>query len=147
MASRTGLTDAVRAFRVDDVAAALDETPELLGARNERGRNWLHLCAMTKAPDAAGTAGSIAMADLLLARGLGLDEPAFTEGAWKATPLWHAIAFGRNLALAEHLLKLGCDANHCLFAAAWNRDVTAIELWWPEAVARVPPWSITTKVP
>ena len=128
MASKTALAEAVKAFRVEAVEAALDQTPRLIEVRNERGRNWLHLCAMTPAKGPSKRARSIALADLLLGRRLGLDEPAFTEGPWRATPLWHAIAFGRNLALAEHLLKLGCDPNHCLFAAAWNRDVAAIDL-------------------
>ncbi len=35
---------------------------------------------------------------------------------------------GRNLTLAKHLLKRGCDPNHCLWAAAYHDDVEAIEL-------------------
>ena len=34
----------------------------------------------------------------------------------------------RDLALAEHLLKLGADPDHCLFAAVWNEDHEAIRL-------------------
>jgi hypothetical protein len=41
----------------------------------------------------------------------------------KATPLWHAIAFGRNLPLAKFLLSRGSDPHHCLFAAAYNGDI------------------------
>jgi ankyrin repeat protein len=65
---------------------------------------------------------------LLIDLGLGLDAPAFREGEWQATPLWFTIAWGRNLPLAEHLLKLGANPNFCLFAAVWNDDRAAIRL-------------------
>jgi uncharacterized protein len=71
---------------------------------------------------------SIRTADVLLARGIKLSEYAFTEGKWKATPVWHCVARGGNLALAEHLLRLGADPNYSFFAAAWNSDVEAIDL-------------------
>jgi ankyrin repeat protein len=35
---------------------------------------------------------------------------------------------GRNLALAEHLLRLGADPNYSFFAAAWNDNIEAIDL-------------------
>ena len=65
---------------------------------------------------------------MLLAHGLDLDAEAFTEDAWKATPLWFAIARGRNLLLAEYLLERGCDPNYALWAAAFNDDLEAIDL-------------------
>lgn len=125
MVSKTSLRESVRAHRRAEVAEALAARPDLLAARDERGRGWLHQACMAPATDAGA---SIRTADLLLDLGLGIDDAAFTEGAWKATPLWHAIARGRNLALAEHLLKLGCDPNHSLFAAVWNEDRAAIRL-------------------
>ncbi|WP_163078698.1 ankyrin repeat domain-containing protein, partial [Acinetobacter baumannii] len=78
--------------------------PDLLGHRDERGRSWLHLACATP-----GT--GVAMADLLLGLGLALDDAAFTEGAWRATPLWFAVARGSNHPLAEHLLACGADPN------------------------------------
>ncbi len=125
MVSKTSLRESVRAHRWPEVAEALAAKPALLGVRDERGRGWLHQACMAPATDAEA---SIRTVDLLLGLGLGLDDAAFTEGAWRATPLWHAISRGRNLALAEHLLKLGCDPDHCLFAAAWNEDRAAIRL-------------------
>lgn len=126
MASKTSLRESVRAHRWADVAAQLDLRPDLLDARDERGRGWLHLACI--APAKGDPADSIRTADLLLKRGLGIDDAAFTEGEWRATPLWHAVSHGRNLALARHLLERGADPNHCLFAAAWNHDVDAIAL-------------------
>jgi uncharacterized protein len=121
MVSKTSLTESVRGRRVDEVRAGLAERPDLLGHRDERGRSWLHLaCSVPKTP--------VAMADLLLGLGLGLDDAAFTEGAWQATPLWFAVARGQNHALAEHLLRLGCNPDYCLFAAAWNEDRATIRL-------------------
>ena len=93
------------------------------------GRNWLHLCCGVdvrgKAPAAEQ---SVRTAGVLLAHGLDLDAEAFTEDAWKATPLWFAIARGRNLLLAEYLLERGCDPNYALWAAAFNDDLEAIDL-------------------
>src|SRR5262245_7314479 len=131
MASVTGLTRHVRALDADAVASALDESPELLDRRDDRGRSWLHLCCsvdVTKRPDDVG--GSVAIVDDLLGRGLGIDDAAFTEhdGAWRATPLWYSIARGGNRRLAQHLLERGCDPNHTLWAAGFRDDVEAIDL-------------------
>ena len=127
MASKTSLLPLVRAFDWKAVAASLDERPPLIACRDQRGRNWLHICCASplKRRDAKP---SIRTADVLLERGIDLNAHAFTEGRWKATPVWYCVAFGRNLALAEHLLKLGASAQHSLYAAAYNRDVAAIRL-------------------
>lgn len=124
MVSKTGLRESVRAHRWREVEKGLTERPDLTEASDERGRNWLHHACMSPGEDEA----SIRTVEVLLAAGLGLDAAAFTEGAWRATPLWHAISRGRNLKLAEHLLKLGADPNYCLFAAVWNEDRDAIRL-------------------
>ncbi len=124
MASRTSLREAVRAHRWKDVAKGLAERPDLRDVSDERGRNWLHVACMVPGGDAA----SIRTADVLLRLGFGIDAPAFTEGAWCATPLWHVISRGRNLKLAAHLLRLGANPDYCLFAAVWNEDRAAIRL-------------------
>jgi len=124
MVSKTRMTELVRGHRANELARALAEAPALLDYRDERGRNWLHLCCMAR-PKAA--AASVRTAEILL-RDYDVNAPAFVEGTWKATPLWHAIAFGRNLPLAKFLLSRGSDPNHCLFAAAYNDDADAIRL-------------------
>ena len=125
MVSKSSLKEDVRAFCWQGLAEAFAARPDLVQARDERGRNWLHLCCATPGGDAGD---SIRTADLLLELGLGLETPAFTEGEWRATPLWFSIAWGKNLPLAAHLLKLGSTPRYCLFAAIWNNDIAAIRL-------------------
>lgn len=121
MVSKTSLIESVRGHHVEEVRAGLAERPDLLGNRDERGRGWLHLaCSVPGTP--------MAMAELLLGLGLGLDDAAFTEGAWRATPLWFAVARGINYPLAAYLLGRGCNPNYSLFAAAWNEDRATIQL-------------------
>jgi hypothetical protein len=127
MVSKTSLLPLVRAHDWRAVEAGLKENTALIAHRVEKGRNWLHITCMAplKGRDPED---SLRQADLLLDLGLGLDDPAFVEGEWKATPVWHAIAFEPNLALAEHLLRKGASPNYSLFAASWRHDDAAIEL-------------------
>jgi hypothetical protein len=128
--SKTALTELVKRFHWKEVAAGLDENPALTGYRDERGRGWLHLCCSidVKAKPKLNVKDGIKLAGLLLDRGFDIDMPAFTEGDWHATPLWHAIGRGHNLELAKFLLERGCDPNHCLWAAAFNNDYDAMRL-------------------
>jgi hypothetical protein len=128
VASRTALTKLVRSHDADGVSAALAESPNLVEWRDERGRGWLHLCCMARPSPGRGAVKSVATADVLVGLGFDIDDAAFTEDTWRATPLWHAVARGQNLLLAQHLLELGADPNHCLFAAAYNKDLAAIDL-------------------
>jgi hypothetical protein len=127
MASKTSLLEAVRAFDWKTVDTELRERPELLGHREAREKNWLHVLCSTRLKGRK-PAASIKTADVLLEHGINLHAHAFTEGTWKATPVWWCVSWGRNLALAEHLLKLGATADYCMFAACWNDDVAALDL-------------------
>jgi hypothetical protein len=127
MTSKAAVTDMVRGHRAAEAAAALAAKPALMEARDKRGRTWLHLACMVP-PGPGREADSIATADMLLGLGLGIDDAAFREGEWAATSLWHAIAWGRNLPLARHLIARGANPNFSLFAAAWNDDRAAIRL-------------------
>ena len=80
MVSKTGMRKPVASFRWCEVDAALAVSPSLLGVRNERGRNWPHLCR-----------GVDIAAETLLRRGLDVNMEASTERAWRAPPLWFAI--------------------------------------------------------
>jgi ankyrin repeat protein len=129
MTSRTQLIRAVRELRSDEVRKAAQAEPSLAAYRDERGRSLLHICCSVDIADKKLSAsGSVRMAQALLDAGLDVNEAAFREGSWKATPLWYAIARGRNLKLARFLLERGSDPNHCLWAAAHREDVAAIEM-------------------
>ena len=71
---------------------------------------------------------SIRTVDVLLSAGIDIDQEAFREQSWKATPLWYAVSRGENRRLAAHLLQKGCDPNHCLWAAAFRDDIATIKL-------------------
>jgi len=130
MISKTALTELVKRFAWKDVARGLDDNPKLLAHRDERGRNWLHLCCGVdvRAHKELAPADGVKLASLLLERGIDIDAPAFIEGTWRATPLWYTISRGHNLKLAEFLLKRGCDPNHSLWAAVFKDDLAAIRL-------------------
>jgi uncharacterized protein len=127
MVSKTSLLPLVRAFDWKAVSSSLQERPSLVAHRDKRGRNWLHICCATALGN-RDARPSMRTADVLLARGIDLDDHAFTEGRWRATPVWFCVAFGRNLRLAEHLLRRGASPQHSLYAAAYNRDAAAIRL-------------------
>ena len=130
MASKTSLTAAIRRFDVDAVSRGLAERPALLDHRDDRGRNWLHLTASISLPEhpALLPEDSIHLARHLLELGLPINGPAFSEGSWQATPLWFAVARGRNPALARWLLESGSSPEHCLWAAAFRDDEAMLGL-------------------
>ena len=129
MTSRTQLIEFVTSLRWKDVASALRAQPELSAFTDKRGRNLLHLCCgVNVAQKGLPAADSVRTCDALLAAGLDVNREAFREGDWKATPLWYAVSRGENRALAKHLLSLGADPNHCLWAAAFRDDVATIRL-------------------
>jgi ankyrin repeat protein len=129
MTSRTQLLDLVKSLKWKDVAAALRAQPELIAFTDKRGRNLLHLCCgVHVAKKGLKAASSTRTCDALLEAGLDLNREAFSEGSWKATPLWYAVSRGENRALARHLLERGADPDHCLWAAAFRDDVATIRL-------------------
>ncbi|MEM7020066.1 MAG: ankyrin repeat domain-containing protein [Pseudomonadota bacterium] len=130
MASKTRLLALIKTYGVEGIIAGLQESPELLEFRDERGRNWLHLCAsvdVMKKPD-LNVNDSVRLAEKLLGLGLDINAPAFTEGAWQATPLWYAVGRGHNLPLASFLLEHGSMPEHCLWVASFNEDFEMLRL-------------------
>jgi hypothetical protein len=125
--SRARLFGSIKALDLEAVASLLAAQPALAGVIDNRRRNPLHfLCSL---PGKTKTAArSIALARHLLGAGIGIDAPAFVEGAFRATPLWYAISRGRNLPLARFLLQEGSTPEYCLWAAGFADDVEAIDL-------------------
>ncbi len=130
MTSKTTITKQVRSFDVAGVTESLDAAPDLLQVRDERGRTWLHLCCSVDVTNRSKVDrhASVVLAAALIERGLNINDSAFTEGTWRATPVWFSVARGHNLDLAEFLLERGADPNHALFAASFNDDFAAIDL-------------------
>ena len=117
--SKTRLTACVRAFDTDAVVAGLQARPDLLhytDEADERGRNWLHLCASVdaRARDLS-PADAIPLAAALLDFGIDVNAAAFTEGTWQATPLWYAVSRGGNIDPRPLPAGLGIDARNTAF--------------------------------
>lgn len=129
MISKTRFLELVKDLKWKEVAQGLSENPALLGFRDERGRNWLHLACGVKVKERGfQVSDSIKTAEVLLNAGLDINQEAFREPDFKATPLWYAIAHGQNVKLAEFLLQRGSVPHYCMWAAAYNDDAAAIRL-------------------
>jgi uncharacterized protein len=128
--SKAAMLTLVRDLRAADVRAALASNPALLEARDKRGRNWLHLaCGVNVTKRKLAARDSVRTAEVLLVAGLALESVAFREAdGFEATPLWYSVAWGRNLELAKHLVSLGANPRHCLWAAAFNDDPAMVRL-------------------
>jgi ankyrin repeat protein len=127
--SKTALIALIKDLDWRSVKTALAEHPELLKYRGYKGANLLHVCCgLDIEKRGLSAADSIKMAGVLLDASLDVNDESFTEGSWKATPLWYAISHGKNLELAKYLLKRGADPEHCLWAAAFNDDAAAVRL-------------------
>ncbi len=124
--SKTRLFHSIKSLDREAVADLLAAHPELKQVKDQRRRNALHfLCSL---PADSRRERSLELARYLLGIGFGINEPAFVEGPFQATPLWYAISRGRNLPLAKLLLKKGSTPEHCLWAAGFKDDVEAIDL-------------------
>jgi ankyrin repeat protein len=129
MISKTAMLTLVKELRWKEARDGFAEKPDLLRIRDKRGRTWLHVaCAVNVDKRRAALRNSIRMAEVLLDLGLDINDAAFTEENFKATPLWYTIAFGKNIPLAKFLLSRGSDPNYCMFAAAYNDDAAALHL-------------------
>ena len=137
--SKAAVLSLVKAHDYAAVRAALKAYPEILTYRGRKGENLLHVCCgVAGGVGARRRKASVKTAEVLIDAGLGIEDAAFTEGEWKATPLWYAIARGRNLSLAAYLIKRDASPEHCMWAAAYNDDPAAIRLLF-EAGAHVDP--------
>ncbi len=127
--SKSRLLALIRDLDWRSVKAALEANAELLEYRGDKGKNLLHVCCGIEIEKRGlSAADSIKTAGVLLDASIDINREAFTEGEWKATPLWYAVSRGKNLKLAKYLLERGADPEHCLWAAAFNDSPAAIRL-------------------
>ncbi len=129
--SRSALFAAVRNHRAKEVAAILRDRLELVSATDGAGRTPLQICARQRVSTAAEARAGLATARALLKAGADVNavQSIHEDGeVFPATALWYALAWGRNLPLASHLLKLQADPNHCMFALVWADDLRSAKL-------------------
>ena len=123
--SKTALFEAAKRWDAPAVAAILSAAPDLLSARDARGRMALHIaCAAKPGPgqreaDGTKTVAALLAAGAELEAAVPMDED---EGDFRATPLWYALSRGENRALVRFLLDRGADASSSLWAAVWRDD-------------------------
>jgi ankyrin repeat protein len=128
--SKARIFEAVKRLDQETTRRLLDAKPALLTATDRPGRTLLHLACSVDC-DALGVpeASAAAMVNFLLDRGLEIDAPI---GRDKVTPLFAAVARGRNATLVKLLLKRGANVRSApgggLFAAGWWNDVEIMEL-------------------
>jgi hypothetical protein len=128
-ASKTRVFEWVCGFQWRPLEAALRAEPRLTPLVAERRRNLLHLCcSVNPKRRRLRAADGVKTAAVLLAAGIDVEREAFSEGTWKATPVWYTVSRGENLALTRYLLDRGASPEHSLWAAAFKEDLAAIEL-------------------
>ena len=123
--SKARLFEAIKNLDAEATRSLLTAKPALLEATDRQGRTLLHLacgvnCAALGVPDGEATA----LVNFLLDLGLDIDTPI---GRDKVTPLFTAVATGRNPTLVKLLLERGANVRSApgggLFAAGWWNDV------------------------
>lgn len=118
--------EAAKRWDAAKVARLAADAPGLVQATDARGRSALHLCAGQPVKDALDPAdASIATAMALIQAGADINAVhEIPDGAevFAATPLWYAVARGKNLPLVKALLRAGANPDHCLWAAVWAND-------------------------
>lgn len=137
--SKTAIVSLVKAHDYVAVRAALNAHSELLAYRGKKGENLLHTCCGARiGTDARRRRASVKTAEALIDAGIDVDDEAFTEDEWKATPLWYAVGRAKNLTLAAYLIERGANPEYCMWAAAYNDDPAAVRLLY-KAGAKVDP--------
>jgi uncharacterized protein len=120
--SKTALFNAAKRWDVKTLAALLSSAPDLIDAKDPRGRKALHIACSVK-PGTPGTQEPNGMRTVSALFQCGADLHDYVpleEGRFKATPVWYAVAHGDNLSLVKMLLRRGARADNCLYAAVWN---------------------------
>jgi len=126
--SKTALFKAAKTWDVKALETLLAEAPHLIDATDPRGRKAIHIACAVK-PGTPGTKepNGIRTVSALLRRPGDLhDHVGLEEGAFKATPVWWAVAHGDNLPLVKMLLKRGARADNCLWAVVWNDNADVL---------------------
>jgi len=130
--SQTRIIEAVQKLDLTTTKALLKNKPSLLNVWNRQGRNLLHLaCGANVKKLGVPEATAARMVDFLLDQGMKIEEPGLS-GRDPCTPLFFAVAFGRNLTVVKLLIKRGAKPSLApgggLFAAGWWGDVKILDV-------------------
>lgn len=130
--NRRKFFEAAARWDVSAVRELLGVEPALVRSVDERGRTALHRCARRDgAKDGGKAADGLAVAKALLAAGADPNAVHLIpdEGeSFRATPLWYAVAWGRNPALVRVLLGAGAAPKGCLWACVWAQDLALAKI-------------------
>ena len=130
--SKTRIIEAVQKLDLETTRKLLEAKPTLLTVINRQGRNLLHLacgapCKKLGLPESAAAR----MVNFLLDCGMDIEQPGLS-GRDPCTPLFFAVAFGRNLTVVKLLIKRGAKPALApgggLFAAGWWGDVKILDV-------------------
>jgi len=124
---------ALRSFDLDAVKKLVEKNPAWLQWRDESGRNALHIvCNKNPGKEKKTAKSALRVVQWLIKKGMDINsihEIPDAGNIFRATPLWHAYAKGRNEAVYTWLIKNGADPEGCMWAIAWNDDVKAAKLF------------------
>lgn len=130
--SRTALFKAAWNWDTATLVRVLERSPALIEAQDASGRRALHVCAKRPWPEhKAESVQGLETLRVLIEAGTPADvvQPIPEDGEiFPATPLWYAVAHGRNPEMTRVLLDRGCSPQHCLFAAVWTDDVDILQM-------------------
>ncbi|MBT5876013.1 MAG: ankyrin repeat domain-containing protein [Candidatus Latescibacteria bacterium] len=124
------LLRALTALDPDEVSFCIDQEPDLLHLRRPNDLGLLQLAASVETRNKSDiiTQRQIAIIDGLVHRGLDIHYVDETRDVCDRVNLvWFAVARGRNIKVAKHLLDAGVKPDG-LFAAGWWEDVSMIVL-------------------
>lgn len=130
--SKTRIIEAAQKLDLATTEQLLDAKPALLKVINRQGRNLLHIacaasCTRLKVPESKAAR----MVNFLLDQGMDIEDEGLS-GRDPCTPLWFAVAFGRNLPVAKLLIKRGAKPALApgggLYAAGWWEDIKILDL-------------------
>jgi uncharacterized protein len=124
---------AVRNWESQAVSAAVKHDPALAAHVDKIGKTPLHHCAeIDPAKFGLKVTESLATAAALLEAGADVNavRVIIDDGEkFLATPLWYAVAWGKNLALARLYLETGAHPdNNAVGSAIWDQDLVMAEL-------------------
>ena len=123
----------VRNWQSGAVDAALANDPSLANYSDKIGKTPLHHCAEINARKfRLSVDDSLKTAQVLLRAGAAVNciRIIVDDGEeFQATPLWYAVAWGKNYDLARLLLESGAQPDdHAVGSAIWDQDLRIAEL-------------------